>query len=185
MNDKKIMFASKMIAIVAFVTMVIPATVLAVDTPESCAAKDMVWNAQYSTCMVYTTAPATTGDNSVAGSKTSIIPCGGSGDASSPENRPCTFNDLVKLGNNVVNFLIKGFAAPFAIILFIWAGFLMMFKSSSSGSLDEARSIFWHVVVGFVIAMAAVLIIKFILFALQAKTGYQGSLGFNVVELKK
>ena len=114
-----------------------------------------------------------------------LIPCGRSIDAGTPRAQ-CTFNDLVTLGNNIVNFLLKDVALPFAVILFMWAGFLMMFKSASSGSLDEAKSILWNVVVGFLVALAAVLIVKFILFAFQAKTElYQGRLSFNVIELKK
>jgi hypothetical protein len=68
----------------------------------------------------------------------------------------------------------------------MWAGFLLMFKSSSPGSMDEAKGILWNVVVGFLIALAAVLIVKFILFSLGTDEGlYKDRLVFNVVELRK
>lgn len=121
----------------------------------------------------------------VSNAAVNVIPCGKGVPNTGAGTQPCTFDDLVTLGQNITSFLLKDVAIPFAVILFMWAGFLLMFKSTSAGSMQEAKDIFWSVVVGFVIALAAVLIVKFILFALQAKPELSTRLTFNVVELKR
>lgn len=118
-----------------------------------------------------------------------IIPCG-NGPAPAKgtveyANWECSFDKLVSFGQNITTFLLQVVAIPFATILFMWAGFLLIFKSSSAGGMEEAKGIFWNVVMGFVVALAAVLIVKFILFALQVKPELSNRLSFNVVELKK
>lgn len=55
-----------------------------------------------------------------------------------------------------------------ATLLFMWAGFLYMFKATSGGQ-EEAKKIFWNVFWGFIIALAAFLIIKLILNGLEVK----------------
>ena len=79
---------------------------------------------------------------------------------------------MIALGNNIINFLIYTFAVPFAVFLFMWAGFLFIFKSSSEGELTKAKGIFWNVVVGFLFAVGAFLAIKLILMTLQANQGF-------------
>ncbi len=86
---------------------------------------------------------------------------------------PCDFDKFVTLGNNIIDFLLYSFATPFAIILFMWAGFLFMFKSSSEGDITKAKTIFWNVLLGFIIALAAFLIIKLILLGLEAEIPQQ------------
>lgn len=114
----------------------------------------------------------------------SVIPCTGSDvgppqgetrSADAPPVKKCTFADYVTLGNNIINFLLFRFAAPFATLLFMWAGFLFMFKSSSAGEVTKAKGIFWNVVIGFVVALAAVLIIKVILAGLMVGASYSSS----------
>src|SRR3989344_460176 len=63
-----------------------------------------------------------------------LIPCNNTFDQSTGRfSDPCDFAKLVTLGNNIINFLWSKFALPFAVILFMWAGFLFMFKSENSG----------------------------------------------------
>ncbi|GEM_PF-4512382 len=103
------------------------------------------------------------------------LPAGETRSADAPANRRCTFADYVTLGNNIINFLLFKFAAPFATLLFMWAGFLFMFKSSSAGDISKAKGIFWNVTIGFVVALAAVLIIKVILAGLMVGASYSSS----------
>lgn len=91
---------------------------------------------------------------------------------------PCNFSTFVTLGNNLVNFLLFKFATPFAVILFMWAGFLFMFKSNSEGDISKAKNIFWNVFIGFIIALSAFLIVKLILLGLGA------NIADNVLKLK-
>lgn len=101
-----------------------------------------------------------------------LIPCNNTFDqAQGKFTDPCGFSTLVTLGNNIINFLWRDFAAPFAVVLFMWAGFLFMFKSGSSSDLSKAKGIFWNVVVGFIITLAAFLIIKFLLVGLGVGSG--------------
>ena len=100
-----------------------------------------------------------------------IVPCGGAPtEGSTTPEPPCTFAKLVEMGNNIVKFLLFRAAAPFAVLLFMWAGFLFMFKSSSAGEITKAKGIFWNVVVGFLIALAAFLIIKLLITGLGINT---------------
>lgn len=92
-----------------------------------------------------------------------LVPCGGP----APEE-PCKFADLVTMGHRIINFLIYDFSMPFATVLLIWAGFLFMFQSSDPGTLAKAKNMFWSVVVGFVVALAAFIIIKLVLVSLGA-----------------
>lgn len=94
-----------------------------------------------------------------------VIPCDGVA-------VKCDFTALITLGYRIIDFLLFKFAAPFAVILFMWAGFLFMFKSSSEGEISKAKGIFWNVVIGFVVALAAFLIVKLVLTGLGVSGEY-------------
>lgn len=95
-----------------------------------------------------------------------IIPCDGS------QQRPCDFKALVTLGNNIIDFLIYKFATPLAVLLFMWAGFLFMFNSASEGNVTKAKGMFVNVLIGFVVALAAFLIVKMVLTGLIVGESY-------------
>ena len=75
------------------------------------------------------------------------------------------------MGNNIINFLLYYLAAPIAVLMFMWAGFIFIFHSDNPGEISKAKGIFRNVVVGFVLALAAFLVIKLILLGLQVDTG--------------
>lgn len=75
----------------------------------------------------------------------------------------CRFWHLAILARNVINFLIFAIAAPIAALMFLYAGFLMLTNAGNEGKVTQAKHIFGSVFVGLVVALAAWLIITFIL----------------------
>ena len=90
-----------------------------------------------------------------------LVPCDGSN---------CDFNALITLVQNIINFLLL-VAAPIAAIMFAWAGFLYLSARGNSGQISKAHDIFWNVLWGLVIALAAWLIINTITNALLKNSG--------------
>jgi len=76
---------------------------------------------------------------------------------------PCGINDLFKMINTIVNFMLFVLALPLAAIMFAYAGFLFMFSGVMPEQRSKAKGIFWNVFFGLVIAAAAWLIINTIL----------------------
>lgn len=82
---------------------------------------------------------------------------------------PCDFNYLMALVNNVIDFLLFVIATPLVAIILCYAGFLMLTSGGSSEKVTKAKHIIKSVVFGYIIALAAWLIINTIL----------STLGFN------
>lgn len=78
-------------------------------------------------------------------------------------NVPCNFEALMALINKVIYFLLVYFATPLAAIIFAYAGFLLIFSSANEHNKSKAKSIIGKVILGYVIALAAWLIINTIL----------------------
>jgi len=80
-------------------------------------------------------------------------------DISGQISNPCTFNDFIVGIKRIVNFLIV-LGVAFAAIAFAWAGFLYMTAAGNSSKIEEAHSIFYKVLLGFVIMLTAWLIVN-------------------------
>ena len=93
----------------------------------------------------------------------SIIPCGLNQDANKVTTDACTFNDVVKLIKNVIDFLIIKIASPLAAVMFAYAGFLYMTNGGNEGQVKQAHDIFLNVMWGFVISLAAWLVVSSLL----------------------
>ncbi len=91
----------------------------------------------------------------------SLVPCKG---------LDCDFNSLMKLANNIIDFLLKTVALPLFALIFAYVGWLYMSSAANPSQRSRAKGILLNSVVGFIIAMAAFLIIKLVLVTL----GYQG-----------
>ncbi len=76
---------------------------------------------------------------------------------------PCDFDTLIQLVENVINFLLFYFATPLAAIIFAYAGFLYIFSSANEHNKSHAKAIVGKVFIGYVIALAAWLLINTIL----------------------
>ena len=82
-----------------------------------------------------------------------LVPCNGA---------DCTFDDLLILINNIINFIIY-VSIPVAGVLFSYAGFLYITDGGSGSRVSQAKSIFQNVAVGFVIGLGAWLVVKVII----------------------
>lgn len=103
---------------------------------------------------------ALTAPLSLAHAADSLIPCGAKGGTA------CKFSDLFILVNNVIKFLVFYLAAPLATIAIAWAGVILLTRGGDSGARSEARKILQYAIGGFVLALAAWLIISAITTAL-------------------
>ena len=83
-----------------------------------------------------------------------IVPCG-----TSDTHPECTFDDLMKLGSNIIDYIIL-ISAPIAALMFTYAGIIYLTAAGDTGKIAKAHGIFWTVFVGFVIVLAAWLIVK-------------------------
>lgn len=90
-------------------------------------------------------------------------------------NGECTFEHLVELANNLIQFMFK-FGAIIAGLLIAYAGWLYLTSGGNPGNVSKAKGIFWKVLVGFVIMLGAYLVVTLILRVL----GYEGSTFIDV-----
>jgi hypothetical protein len=86
-------------------------------------------------------------------------------------DNPCEFDDLMQLLNNVINYLLFIIATPLAALIIVYAGVLYVFDGGSAEQVKKAKGILKNVVIGYVIALAAWLIVKTILVALNFEGG--------------
>lgn len=93
----------------------------------------------------------------------------------------CDFNALMDLINTVIHFILFAMVIPIAAIMMAYAGFKMLIAGEESAhARTKAKEIFFNVVIGLIIAVAAFLIIRTILSIL----GYNGSwIGFNPLNI--
>jgi uncharacterized membrane protein YjgN (DUF898 family) len=79
----------------------------------------------------------------------------------------CGYGDLIQSIQNLINFLVY-FATIIAVILFIYAGTILVFSGGNSGKKDDAKKIFWNTTIGFIIVISAWLIVATILTAFDS-----------------
>ncbi len=116
----------------------------------------------------------------------SLVPCGndcnndgvvknmtGGGLPPGTDHEECTFDTLVTLAQNVINFLIFWLAAPIAAVMFMYAGFLMLTNNGNEAKVTQAKAIFGMVFWGLVVTIAAWLIITFILDFFRVGSGFR------------
>lgn len=86
-----------------------------------------------------------------------IVPdCGASG--------MCGYCDLLTLAQNIMNFLVF-IAVIISVLLFVHAGFLLLTGGSSEAKRTQAKKIFFAVVLGLILTLAAWLIVDAIMAA--------------------
>ena len=108
-----------------------------------------------------------------------LVPCTNTPDPDTgiiPENAKCDFDQLMNLVNKVIHFILFDMVIPIAAIMFAYAGFELITSGGSTEKRGIAKKVFFNALLGFILAIAAFLIIRTILSIL----GYEGSwLGFN------
>lgn len=88
------------------------------------------------------------------------------------EGGDCNFGDLVRLGNNIMEFLLL-VSIPIATIAFAWAGILMLTAKGSADQIERAKSIFGKVLWGFLFVLTAWLIVRMITTTLLKPSYYE------------
>lgn len=76
---------------------------------------------------------------------------------------PCDFNMLMAIINTVINFLLITLATPLFALILIYVGWLYLSAGGSSENVTKAKKILKNALIGYVIALAAWLIVKTIL----------------------
>jgi hypothetical protein len=94
-------------------------------------------------------------------SDTGLIPC--------TDN--CQFNDVMKLINNVMDFIFKNLVLPFSAIMFAYAGFELVTSGGETSKREKAKKIFTNVAIGLIVVAGAFLIVKTILSIAGYNTG--------------
>ncbi len=78
----------------------------------------------------------------------------------------------MELINNVIKFLLFTIATPLAALIFVYAGFMLLTSGGSSEKMTTAKKILTNLIIGYVIALAAWLVINTIL--TSEFLGYKG-----------
>lgn len=84
----------------------------------------------------------------------------------------CGFNEAIKLINNVINFLLFVIATPLAALAIAYAGFLYLTAGGNAENVSKAKTILKNVVFGYVIALAAWLIVNTIFVSLGVSNSF-------------
>jgi len=106
----------------------------------------------------------------------SLVPSGRDSDYSPDGYGSCEFVSTV---NNVIQFLIR-ISALLAVLVFIYAGFIMVSARGDSTLIEGAKKLFANVLIGFVILLTAFLIINTIIGILVG--GASGGLTWQKIE---
>ncbi len=91
-------------------------------------------------------------------SRSGLVPCSG------PD---CTLDDILVLGANVFQFLVT-LVGIFAIGALVFAGFLYMTAAGNESQIAKAKQVATWAITGLVLALFSVVLIQFILSALEA-----------------
>jgi hypothetical protein len=76
---------------------------------------------------------------------------------------PCDFNALMLMVNNIIRFLLFTIATPLVALILCYAGYLMITSGGSSEKVTKVKHILYNVIIGYVIGLAAWLIVKTIM----------------------
>lgn len=82
---------------------------------------------------------------------------------------PCNFDYLMLLINNIITFLLFYLATPLVIIILCYAGFILLTSGGSAEKMTKVKHMIKSVVLGYIVALAAWLIIKTIFSTLGFK----------------
>jgi len=97
-----------------------------------------------------------------------LVPCGGVTAGNALGATECGLCDLVTLSQNIINFLLM-LTVPLSVGLFAWAGVLYFTSGGNPTNITRAHGIFRSVIIGFVIALSAWLVVQTILHSLVKK----------------
>ena len=81
--------------------------------------------------------------------------------------QPCDFEDAMQLIRNIINFLLFKIATPIAGLVICYAGFQLLTSGGSSEKKTKAKHVLMNMILGYVIALGAWLIVNTIFSTLQ------------------
>lgn len=84
---------------------------------------------------------------------------------------PCDFNMLMTIINTVITFLLFTLATPLFALILVYVGWLYLSDMGSSENKTKAKRILRNALIGYIIALAAWLIVKTILTTLGFQAG--------------
>lgn len=93
-----------------------------------------------------------------------LVPCGGTG------QEPCTQCDFLKLGKNLVDFILLFIVPVAGTLLITIAGFMILLGGANPALISKGKSIFWSVIIGIVIISTSWLIVNFLLKSLAGES---------------
>jgi len=85
-------------------------------------------------------------------------------------SNPCDFNMVMSLINNFITFLVITLATPLFALIIIYVGWLYLSDMGNSENITKAKKILKNVLIGYVIALAAWLIVHTIVASLVPET---------------
>lgn len=77
-----------------------------------------------------------------------------------PCTNKCSFPDIIKIINNVLNFLITTVFLPIFILVFIYAGYQYLTARGNASKITSVKKMLMSVVIGLVIVLTAWLVVK-------------------------
>lgn len=84
---------------------------------------------------------------------------------------PCDFTMIIAFINNFISFLLFTLATPLFALILVYVGWLYLSDQGSSENKTKAKKILKNAFLGYIIALAAWIIVKFIFWAVD----YQGT----------
>ena len=89
---------------------------------------------------------------------------------------PCDFTFFMKLLNNIIKFLLFVIATPLVALIIVYVAYLYL-TSGGAGQNEKAKQILFRVVIGYVIALAAWLIISTIITSMKVDSDIDTFMG--------
>ena len=77
----------------------------------------------------------------------------------------CTFNDVLKLANNIIHFLLYDVSVPLAALGFMWAGAGLILNQDKDKARSDAKKRFTNIGIGFGIMLGSYVLIKVVIYA--------------------
>lgn len=93
------------------------------------------------------------------GERNPLVTCGNGTGTTAGTSDECTFNDLIRLIQNIFNlvFALAGFVTAG---MFMYAGFLMVTAMGNPAQITQAKAIFRRVTVGFLVLFMSFILIQ-------------------------
>lgn len=82
-----------------------------------------------------------------------LVQCGNSVD------NPCTYNDLIVLAKNIMNFALYDIALPLSVLLIVWGGIVILSSNGDESKIKKGRAIITSTMIGIGITFGAWLIV--------------------------